>query len=89
MKNLNIQTHLTIGSTESNASTRIVPFLLQLHNDFPNMNLELVTNTTRDITKELLEYKVDVAFISGEPKNEELMILNKIEETIVLVESKE
>ncbi len=66
MKNLDIQTHLTIGSTESNASTRIVPFLLQLHNNFPNMNLELVTNTTRDITKELLDYKVDIAFISGE-----------------------
>lgn len=89
MKNLDIQTHLTIGSTESNASTRIVPFLLQLHNDFPNMNLELVTNTTRDITKELLDYKVDIAFISGEPKNEELMILNRIDETIVLVEPKE
>ena len=89
MKNLNIQTHLTIGSTESNASTRIVPFLLQLHNDFPNMNLKLVTNTTRDITKELLDYKVDIAFISGEPKNEELMILNRVDETIVLVEPKE
>ena len=89
MKNLDIQTHLIIGSTESNASTRIVPFLLQLHNDFPNMNLELVTNTTRDITKELLDYKVDIAFISGEPKNEELMILNRVDETIVLVEPKE
>lgn len=89
MRNLDIQTHLTIGSTESNASTRIVPFLLQLHNDFPNMNLELVTNTTKDITKELLDYKVDIAFISGEPKNEELIVLNKIEETIVLVEPKE
>lgn len=86
MKNINNQEHLTIGSTESNASTRIVSFLLQVHKDFPNMNLELITNTTRDITKELLDYKVDIAFISGEPKNQELMILNKVLETIVLVE---
>ena len=51
MKNINQQEHLIIGSTESNASTRIVPFLLELHNDFPLMSLELITNTTREITK--------------------------------------
>lgn len=89
MKNINQQKHLIIGSTESNASTRIVPFLLQLHKDFPNMSLELITNTTKEITKKVLDYKVDIAFISGFPKNEELIILNKIEENIVLVESKE
>ncbi|CAM3580219.1 LysR family transcriptional regulator [Arcobacter aquimarinus] len=88
MKNINQQEHLIIGSTESNASTRIVPFLLELHNDFPLMSLELITNTTREITKKVLDYKVDIAFITGEPKNEELMILNKIDETIVLVEPK-
>ena len=87
MKNIDNQEHLIVGSTESNASTRIVPFLLQLHNDFPNMSLELITNTTREITKELLNYKVDIAFISGEPKHEDLIILNKIDEEIVLVEA--
>ena len=88
MKNIDNQEHLIVGSTESNASTRIVPFLLQLHSDFPNMSLELITNTTREITKELLDYKVDIAFISGEPKHEDLIILNKIDEEIVLVEAK-
>ncbi len=88
MKNINNQEHLIIGSTESNASTRIVPFLLQLHSDFPNMSLELITNTTREITKELLDYKVDIAFISGIPNNNDLVILNKIDEKIVIVESK-
>ncbi|MDD2896772.1 MAG: LysR family transcriptional regulator [Aliarcobacter sp.] len=88
MKNINKQEHLIVGSTESNASTRIVPFLLQLHSYFPNMSLELITNTTREITKELLDYKVDIAFISGEPKHEDLVVLNKIDEEIVLVEPK-
>ena len=88
MKNIDNQEHLIVGSTESNASTRIVPFLLQLHSDFPNMSLELITNTTREITKELLDYKVDIAFMSGEPKHEDLVILNKIDEEIVLVEAK-
>ena len=88
MKNITNQEHLIIGSTESNATTRIIPFLVQLHNDFPNMSLELITNTTREITKELLDYKVDIAFISGVPKNNELIVLNKVEENIVIVEPK-
>lgn len=88
MKNINNQEHLIIGSTESNASTRIVPFLLKLHNDFPNMSLELLTNTTREITKELLNYKVDIAFISGIPKHSDLIVLNKVDEDIVIVEPK-
>lgn len=87
MKNINNQEHLIIGSTESNATTRIIPFLQQLHNDFPNMSLELITNTTREITKELLDYKVDIAFISGMPKNGDLIILNKVDEDIVIVEA--
>jgi DNA-binding transcriptional LysR family regulator len=87
MKNINNQEHLIIGSTESNATTRIIPFLQQLHSDFPNMSLELITNTTREITKELLDYKVDIAFISGMPKSSDLMILNKIDENIVIVEA--
>ena len=87
MKNINNQEHLIIGSTESNATTRIIPFLQQLHNDFPNMSLELITNTTREITKELLDYKVDIAFISGIPKSSDLMILNKVDEDIVIVEA--
>ena len=88
MKNINKQEHLIIGSTESNATTRIVPFLVQLHSDFPNMSLELITNTTREITKELLDYKVDIAFISGVPKHSDLIVLNKVEEDIVVVEPK-
>ncbi len=89
MKNIYEQEHLIVGSTESNATTRIVPFLLKVHKDFPKMNLELITNTTRDITKELLNYNIDIAFISGEPTNDELIVLNKVRETIVLVKQKE
>ena len=89
MKNINNQEHLIVGSTESNAVTKLVPFLLNLHKDFPEMNLELKTSTTRYITKDLLDYKIDIAFISGEPKDEELLILNKVDEELVLVEPRE
>ena len=88
MKNLEHQSSLRVGSTESNAVVRIVPFLLNLHNDHPKMQLELLTGTTQEVTKMILDYKVDIAFISGIPQNEELMILNKFEEDIVIVEPK-
>ncbi|HJE02860.1 LysR family transcriptional regulator [Aliarcobacter thereius] len=89
MQNMKTQINLTIGSTESYASTKLINFLIQLNNDFPNINLELITNTTKETIKNLLEYRVDIAFISGNPNNNDLLILNKIDEEIVLAESKE
>ncbi len=88
MKNMLKQEQLIIASTESNAVIRIVDFLTTLHKDFPLMQLELITNTTKDVKKMLLEYKADIAFISGIPTEEEFLILNKIEEKMVLVEPK-
>ena len=79
-------THLRVGSTECNAAVRISPFLMKLHEDFPNMQLELFTGTTKYVTEMLLDYKVDIAFISGEPKSDKLMILKKMEEEIAILE---
>lgn len=89
MKNLNKQEHLIVASTESNAVTKIVPFLLNLNKDYPNIDLELITNTTKQIKKLLFEYKVDIAFISGKPNNPDFLTLNTIDETIVIVEPKQ
>ena len=86
MKDMLKQEQLVVASTESHAVTRIVNFLLNLHNDFPNTQLELITNTTGEIKKMIMDYKVDIAFISGVPKEEELMVLNRVDEELVLVE---
>lgn len=77
---------LKIGSTDCNAVVRISPFLLKLHEDFPQMQLELFTGTTKSVTQLILDYKVDIAFISGEPKNDSLMVLKKYEEEIAILE---
>lgn len=77
---------LKVGSTECNAVVRISPFLIKLHEDFPNIQLELFTGTTKSVTELLLDYKVDIAFISGEPKSDKLMVLKKIEEEIAILE---
>ena len=88
MKNLQKQESLKVGSTESNAVLRIVPFLVNLHKDFPKMQLELFTGTTDEMIKDLLDYKVDIAFVSGIPLNKELKVLNHFDEHTALFESK-
>ena len=40
----------------------------------------------KSVTELLLDYKVDIAFISGEPKSDKLIVLKKIEEEIAILE---
>lgn len=82
------QEKLIIGSTESNAAVRITPFLLGLHKEFPEMELELITGTTAEVTKLILDYKVNIAFLTGANTYSELKVLNALDEQVVLVESK-
>lgn len=89
MKNLLVEQKLIVGSTESNALIRIVDFLVIIHKDFPQIQLKLITNTTDDIKQLLLDYKIDIGFISGIPDMDEFEVLNIIDERLVLVEPKQ
>lgn len=89
MQNISHRKKLVVGSTDCNAAVRISSFLMKLHQDYPDIQLELLTGTTRDVTQMLLNYQVDIAFISGEPQSEELMIIRKYEEEIAILECKE
>lgn len=82
------QEKLIVGSTESNAAVRITPFLLNLHNAFPEMEIELITGTTAEVKQLILEYKVNIGFFTGKNTYPELEVLNELEEQVVLVESK-
>lgn len=87
MKNLGEEAgRLRIGSTESNAAVRLAPLLVRLHAEYPKIEFQLFTGTTQSVTAELLEYKLDIAFVSGRPQNPDLEILKEIDEQMVLVE---
>lgn len=88
VKNIKKEDSIIIASTFSNAAIRLVPFLKKLNTDFPNMKLEVITNNTIPIKKMLLEYKIDIAFINHEPQNSEIMLLNKFENELLFIESK-
>ena len=88
MQNIHHQKKLIVGSTDCNAAVRISSFLMKVHEDYPQIQLELLTGTTRDIREKILNYQVDIAFISGEPQDDELIVLKKYEEEIAILESK-
>jgi DNA-binding transcriptional LysR family regulator len=88
VRNIKKQDSLIIASTYSNTKMRLIPFLKKINDDYPNIKIELVTNNTVAIKQQLIEYKVDVAFINNEPKNEEIALLKRFENELLYVESK-
>jgi len=88
VRNRNCQEILRIGSTQTNAPVRLLPFARKLKNDYESMKLEIFTDTTPYVVSALLDYRVDVAFVSGNPHHKDIMILQEFKEDIYLIESK-
>jgi len=89
MKNISHQTLLRIGTSQANATIRLLPFIEKLQIDFPTMEFELHTGNTPDIIEKLLEYKVDIAFVPGNPQHKDIMILNQFDDDLRMVEPKD
>ena len=56
---------LTIGSLETTAALRLTPLLMRYAADNPQVDLVLRTGTTRELVAEVLEQRVDGAFVCG------------------------
>ena len=87
MKNITHQEILRIGSGQANVALRLLPFIEKLNKKYPNMELELYANANPQILEKLLDYKLDIAFITGAPNHKDLMVLNKFDDDLYLVES--
>lgn len=88
MKNISYQENLRIGSGQANVALRLLPFINKLNKKYPNIELELYANANLQILEKLLDYKLDVAFITGKPNHKDLMILNKFYDDLYMVEPK-
>jgi DNA-binding transcriptional LysR family regulator len=77
---------LRIGSTESNAALRLAPALVSMHTAYPKLEIHLITGPTKSIIEDLLNYKLDVAFVSGHPESSEIEVLKTFDEEMVMVE---
>jgi len=61
MKNINHQEVLKIGSTQSNTTIRLITFMDRLNNDFEDMKLDFVIDSTLNLIDKLINYKIDIA----------------------------
>ena len=76
---------LTIGSLETTAAVRLTPLLTRYATEHPGVDLVLRTGTTRELVSDVLEQRVDGAFVCGpvaHPDLEEQVMFR--EELVVL-----
>ncbi|RXK12189.1 LysR family transcriptional regulator [Halarcobacter mediterraneus] len=86
MRNIDYQEVLKIGSTQTFTTSNLMPFLEKLNSDFKQMNLEFAVDSSLNLIDKLLDYKLDIAFVNGNPNHKDIEILNVVEEKMVLVE---
>ncbi len=89
MKNINYQELLRVGSTQSNATLRLLPIIDMLKKEFPDMKLEISVDSSKNLKEKILDYKFDIVFINGNPKNKDLEILNIFQDEIYFIEPKD
>ncbi|HYM74234.1 MAG TPA: LysR substrate-binding domain-containing protein [Stellaceae bacterium] len=63
---------LTVGSLETTAALRLTPLLARYAADNPDVDLVLRTGTTRELVGDVLEQRVDGAFVCGPVAHPEL-----------------
>lgn len=67
-----IKGQLKIGCLQTTAALRAPAILQQFTESYPEVEFKLKTGTTASLIKEVLTYKLDGAFVSGELNNGEL-----------------
>lgn len=78
---------LAIGSLETTAAVRLSPLLATYAARHPEVDLSLVTGTTRELIADVLERRVEGAFVCGPVRHAELDEETVFTEELVLVTS--
>lgn len=76
---------LRIGSMETTAAFRLPPLLVDYSGHFPAVDLSLNTGTTRSLIDDVLERRMDVAFVAGPVEHEDLIAERVLTEELVIV----
>jgi len=78
-----------VGSMESFAALRLPPTLKTLRKVHSGLRLHIETSTSSDLTKRVLEHKLDCAFVGGPVDHPDLIVNRILTEELVLVYSKD
>ena len=76
---------LLIGTMETTAAVRLPPLLATYHRSYPQVELHLVTGTSEESLKRLVDYQVDGVLVSGKVTHDALVAEKAYEEELVLV----
>jgi DNA-binding transcriptional LysR family regulator len=78
---------LAIGSLETTAGLRLPPLLAQYAAAHPAVDLSLVTGTTAALVKEVLDHRLEGAFVCGPVEHDELVEERVFREELVALTS--
>ena len=74
-----------IGTMESTAATRLPHILSAFHEQYPDVHVELETDTSQGLLERLLEYNVEIAFVAAPVSHHKLKTEVAFAEELVLV----
>ncbi len=80
--------YINLGSMETTAAIRLPSILVRYHDQFPKVNISLVTGPTERLIKGVLNYEYDGAFVAGEVKHKYIVSERVFTEELVLVRPK-
>ncbi len=76
---------LVVGSLETTAALRLTPFLSQFVADFPEVDFSLKTGTSRELVEDVLEHRLEGAFVCGPVHHPDLLQRKMYQERLVLL----
>lgn len=76
---------MIIGALETTAAVRLPPILAEYNRRFPSVDLQLVTGTTLDLIRMILDFKLDGTFVDGAIDHPELVVEECYVEENVLI----
>ena len=74
-----------IGALESAAAVRLPEVLARLHAGYPQIALELVIGTSRSLYEDMLENRLDAAFVVDMPEDDRLERMDAFAEELVVI----
>lgn len=74
-----------VGTLESTAASRLPRVLSRFHESYPDVQVELVTDTSQGLLERLLEFEIEVAFVAAPVAHHALHTRPVFSEELVLV----
>jgi len=76
---------LTVGSLETTAALRLAPVLSSFARTYPEVDLGLRTGTTRELIADVLERRVEGAFVCGPVEHSDLEVWSAFREPMAIL----